>query len=168
MSTLGVDHPQFDYPPAAYPHAGRCRLRIYDQGGGETVLVLTDLGDENPGASVTNAVETIVTTAVRRYALDPARLTVVEHYHDRWMPELGAGRHARTVAELRDIVGREAGGSFDVVTFSHVPDARTAAGEESTGRPRPERRRTPTPTRSRGVPSRGRSGAAFPSSRPRP
>lgn len=127
MSTLTIDNPHFDYPAGPYPRAGRCHVRVYDQGAGECVLLLTDLGDENPGASVTNAVEIIVTAAVRRYGLDPARLTVVEHYDDRLTREADGGPRRRTEAELADLIGRDAGESFDVVTFGHVPAAQTAA-----------------------------------------
>ena len=133
MSTLTVDNPHFDYPAGAYPRAGRCHVRVYDQGAGECVVVLTDLGDENPGASVTNAVETIVTTAVRRYALDPIRLTVVEHYDDRLTREVDGGPRRRTEAELARLIGRAGGESFDVVTFSHVPTARTATAVVAAG-----------------------------------
>ena len=127
MSTLVVDNPHFDYPAGPYPRAGRCHVRVYDQGAGDVVLLLTDLGDENPGASVTNAVEIIATAAARRYRLDPARLTVLEHYDDRWTA--GAdGRRRRTAAELAQLVGRDAGESFDVVTFGHVPARRDAVG----------------------------------------
>ena len=69
---------------------------------------------------------TIVTAAVRRYALDPARLTVVEHYDDRLTRDVDGGARRRTEAELADLIGRDAGESFDVVTFGHVPAARAA------------------------------------------
>lgn len=133
MSTLAIDNPRFEFPAGAYPRAGRCHVRVYDQGGGECVLLLTDLGDENPGASVTNAVETIATAAVRRYALDPARLTVVEHYDDRFTREADGGPRRHTEAELARLIGRDAGESFDVVTFGHIPAARTAAVAAAAG-----------------------------------
>lgn len=133
MSTLTVDNPHFDYPAGRYPRAGRCHVRVYDQGAGECVLLLTDLGDENPGASVTNAVEMIVTAAVRRYALDPARLTIVEHYDDRFTREADGGPRRRTAAELARLIGRDAGESFDVVTFGHVPAAQTAIAAAGIG-----------------------------------
>ena len=126
MSTLIVDNPHFDYPAGVYPRPARCHLRAFDQGGGDVVLLLTDHGDENPGASVTNAAEIIATAAVRRYALDPARLTVVEHYDDRWTRNAGGERRRRTALELAHVAGREEGESFDVVTFAHVPNARAA------------------------------------------
>ncbi|GJG89752.1 hypothetical protein tb265_49330 [Gemmatimonadetes bacterium T265] len=124
MSTLIVDNPQFDYPAGVYPRPGRCHVRVFDQGAGEAVLLVTDLGDENPGASVTNTAEIIVTAAVRRYGLDPAHLTVVEHYDDRWTRDAGGERRRRTAPELARLAGRDEGESFDVVTFTHVPAAR--------------------------------------------
>lgn len=126
MSTLVLDNPRFDYPAGGYPFPGRCHLRVFDQGAGDVVLLVTDLGDENPGASVTNAAEIIVTAAVRRYGLDPARLTVVEHCDDRWARDLGGERRRRTAAEVAHVIGREDGESFDIVTFAHVPAARLA------------------------------------------
>ena len=105
MSALRVDT-TFDYvAPNGRP--GRCLLRLYDQGSGDVVLVATELGAENPGPSVTNAIEAIATTACRRYRLDPERLTVIEHADDRRTP----GPPVR----------REDGERFDVVTFGRVP-----------------------------------------------
>lgn len=126
MSTLIVDNPHFDYPAGVYPQRGRCHLRAFDHGGGDVVLLVTDLAEEKPSVSVTNAAEIIVTAAVRRYGLDPARLTVVEHHDDRWTRGASGEHRRRTAIELARIVGREGGESFDVVTFAHVPDARTA------------------------------------------
>ncbi len=126
MSTLEVDHPVFEYPEGPSPVAGRCHLRLYAQGtdargGRDVVLVATDLGAGNPGASVTHAIARIVTAAVRRYGLDPARVTVLEHYDDRWAAAPGGARRPRTPAELAPLIGRDAGESFDLVTFDHVP-----------------------------------------------
>lgn len=123
VSTLVVDNPQFDYPAGVYPRPGRCHVRVFAQGAGDAVLLVTDLGDANPGASVTNAAEIIVTAAVRRYGLDPARLTVVEHYDDRWTRDAAGERQRRTALELARIADRDEGESFDVVTFAHVPAA---------------------------------------------
>ena len=123
MSTLIVDDPKFDYPAGVYPQPGWCHVRVFDQGVGDAVLLVTDLGDENPGASVTTAAVVVVTAAVRRYGLDPARLTVVEHYDDRRARDASGERRHRTALELAQIAGRQEGESFDVVTFAHVPTA---------------------------------------------
>lgn len=136
MSTLIVDNPHFDYPAGVYPRPGRCHIRLFDQGAGDVVLLVTDLGEENPGASVTNAAEVVVTAAARRYELDPTRLTIVEHYDDRWTRGAGGERRRRPELELARIVGREEGESFDVVTFAHVPAGRVAtAGAVGAGLP---------------------------------
>ena len=127
MSTLIVDNTHFDYPASAHPRTGRCHLRAFHQGSGDVVLLVTDLGHANPGASVTNAIEVIVTAAVRRYTLDPTRLTVVQHYDDRWTRGANGTRRRCTALELALLVGREEGESFDIVTFARVPTARTAS-----------------------------------------
>lgn len=121
MSTLAVDT-VFDYPADTYPWPGHCHLRIYDQGGGDAVLVLTELAD-NPGASVTNAIELIVTAAVRRYGLDPARMRVIEHHDDRRAP-------GPPVIARRESEGLE---DFDEVTFAHVPAQRPVVDGEGHG-----------------------------------
>ena len=86
----------------------RCRLRIFEHEGAGLVLLATDLGNENPGASVTNGIEQLVAAACRAYRLDPSRLTVVEHYDDRGTPAAVS-------------FGREHGESFDIVTFEGSP-----------------------------------------------
>lgn len=71
---------------------GICRARVFVSSAGVSLL-LTDLGDFNPGKSVTNAVEAIVQTALENGLVDsPAH--VVEHYE------------------------RDSGPSLDAVTFS--------------------------------------------------
>lgn len=127
MSTLIIDNPQFDYPAGAFPQSGRCHLRAFDQGG-HIVLLVTELGDENPGASVTIAAAMIVTAAVRRYGLDPTCLTVVEHHDDRWAHSNGGERPRRGAHDSTGITGRDEGERFDRVTFAHVPSARTPLG----------------------------------------
>ena len=106
MSTLRID--TIVTYPGLHARPAQCQIRVYDQAGGEAVVIATDIGDANPGASVTNTVEHIATEVCRRYRLDPARLTVVEHYDDRRTP--------RTFS-----FGRENGESFDVVTFRRMP-----------------------------------------------
>ncbi len=122
MSTLRVDSPAFEYPDPRHGRAARCHLRLYEQGNGEVVLVATDLGDANPGASVTNTIEAIATAACLAFDVDPARLTVVEHYDDRR-------------ADRADAIGRTDGESFDVVSFRRVPRPRGAARPAVVGWP---------------------------------
>jgi hypothetical protein len=106
MSTLRID--TIITYPGLHGRPAQCQIRVFDQAGGDAVLVATDIGDANPGASVTNTIEHIATEVCRRYRLDPARLTVVEHYDDRRTPRAF-------------LLGRENGESFDVVTFRRMP-----------------------------------------------
>lgn len=74
-----------DYPARTYPRAGRCRVRVFRaiEAPGHVVVLVTDLGDGNPGPSVTNAAEEIATEVLRHYDLDAARTLFVEHYDGR-------------------------------------------------------------------------------------
>lgn len=97
----------FDYPRAGRPRDGRCRLRVFAGAAGPVILA-TDLGDENPGASVTNAAGTVATTAYRRLGLDPARTVFVEHYDSRVGNSLPLRqRSGQTFDRVRFSVARE-------------------------------------------------------------
>jgi len=74
----------------------RCRVRIYGltdsddddrlaQEREPVVVIITELPD-NPGKSVTNAMEWIATVVVHQFDLDPARTRWIEHYPDRHPP----------------------------------------------------------------------------------
>src|SRR5215208_7971694 len=106
MSSLRIDT-VITYP-GLHGRPAQCQIRVFDQSSGEVVVIATDLGDANPGASVTNSIEHLATEVCRRYRLDPVRLTVVEHYDDRRTPRAFS-------------FGRENGESFDVVTFRRMP-----------------------------------------------
>lgn len=47
------------------------------------VVLATELGDANPGPSVTNAAEAIATDVLQRYALDATRMLFVAHSDER-------------------------------------------------------------------------------------
>lgn len=79
-----------------------------------TIALLTDLGDENPGPSITNGIEYAVGEVLRRWPeIKPARLVTVEHYDDR----PARARASTRVRRILDL-GREDGESFDFVTFA--------------------------------------------------
>ena len=125
MSSLVVDHPQFDYVADVSPNPepaqrGRCHVRIFAQGAGDVVLLVTHFGGESAAPGMTHAIAMIVTTAVRRFALDPKRLTVVAHADDRWTPD-ARGR----VTDATD--DQEPSERFAVVTFAHVPAGAASA-----------------------------------------
>jgi len=90
-----------------------CRLRVYDAPDGEAVVIATDLDEENPGPSVTNAAEDIAAQACLRYGLEPERTTFMEHYDDRFR---GVWR-GQLVEDKERAFGRENGESFDWVSF---------------------------------------------------
>ena len=129
-----------DYPgagrPLPYPRAGRCRVRVFAaaEAPGHTVVLVTDLGYANPGPSVTNAAETIATEVHRRYALDPGRTLVVEHYDGR-VPGT-AGRDRRDGVEDFDRVAFTISADRDgsvCLTDPHWRPLRKAAVESLVG-----------------------------------
>jgi len=77
-----VDKPD---SPAVLPYQsrrqrGECQVRIL-QGKTQTVVMATELG-ENPGKSVTNAIEDIATQVVTAFHLTPASTRFIEHYNE--------------------------------------------------------------------------------------
>jgi hypothetical protein len=74
------------------PNGGRCRVRIFVSDGSEldvaAVVVVTEVED-NPGQSVTNAIEWIVGETLHAHSLDPSETVVIEHYENgaRGTPE---------------------------------------------------------------------------------
>jgi hypothetical protein len=73
--------------------AGRCRLRLFDLSKGETgnipqlkpiIAVVSDLpGDEKSAmkkVSVRSCISHVATTIVHRFAIDPDRMVLIEHY----------------------------------------------------------------------------------------
>ncbi len=82
-----------------YPHqarfgkpgpAAKCHVTVYDHLHG-TVVVMTEPPD-NPGMSITNAVEAVATQVGAREGLDPARTIWLEHYPDRHPPGMERDR----------------------------------------------------------------------------
>jgi hypothetical protein len=73
------------------------------------VVIASELAD-NPGTSVTNWAEHLVTAACRQYGFDPSRILWIEHYPDRRTP-------GKT---QRDPIFEE---HFDLVSF-HREDTR--------------------------------------------
>ena len=77
---------QLEYARGPYTNRGRCRLRLYTTVAGEPtryLAVATDLGDQNPGPSVTNAAELVAEAVCERFDLSPSDVTFVEHYDGR-------------------------------------------------------------------------------------
>jgi len=83
-------------------------------------VIATDLDDENPGPSVTNAAEAIASQVCARYGLGPEHLIFVEHYDDRF-PGVVNGRLVEGNSGSGSF-GRENGESFDWVTFPQRRD----------------------------------------------
>jgi len=59
-----------------------CRLRVFEPEPW-SVLIVTELAWEQEQVCITDSIEKVATTAVRRIALDPTRLVVIQH-HDRF------------------------------------------------------------------------------------
>ena len=64
--------------PSFWVYDGLCRVRIFANAGPPSLLI-TDLGDKNPGTSITNAMEKIWDTLLARGYLTAAT-HVIEHY----------------------------------------------------------------------------------------
>ena len=56
-----------------------CRLRFFEAPTGETVIVATELL-ENEGTSITNMAEHLATQVCREFNIDPEQLLWIEHY----------------------------------------------------------------------------------------
>ncbi len=69
----------YRYRSLAAQRQGYCRLRIYKQRNGSQTVLLTEVPN-NPGQSITAASEVIASGLVRRYHLDPALTTWIEHW----------------------------------------------------------------------------------------
>jgi hypothetical protein len=70
----------FQYPRGRDPSfQGICRVRVFVVGRGQTVAMLTDLGHQNVGPSVTNAAESIMSALVKRGHVPP-KCEFIEHY----------------------------------------------------------------------------------------
>jgi hypothetical protein len=65
---------------------GCCKLEVYKDddvdGPYPVVIVMTELPD-NPGTSVTNAVEIIARKVCKEYSMNPLFVTFIEHYPQR-------------------------------------------------------------------------------------
>jgi hypothetical protein len=96
-----------DWPHGPCSVAGRCRLRVFTAGS-RAVAIATDLGDENPRASVTNGAELIVEEACHRFGLDQEKTVWVEHHDDR-------GKESRYI-----VVCRGGGESFERLVFTQT------------------------------------------------
>ncbi|MDR3483181.1 MAG: DUF4263 domain-containing protein [Burkholderiaceae bacterium] len=59
-----------------------CRVRLFSDKGNEKAALLTDLGDKNTGASVTNSIEKIRANLIQ-YGHIKFTSTVIEHYEGR-------------------------------------------------------------------------------------
>jgi hypothetical protein len=73
--------------------AGRCRLRLFDISKGQTgdvpqlkpiIAVVSDLPEDKKNVmkkvSVRSCISHVATTIVHRFAIDPGRMVLVEHY----------------------------------------------------------------------------------------
>ena len=85
MPVIDINLPYVDFER----QTAFCRLRVFEPEPW-SVLVVTELAWDREQACITDSIERITTIAVRRFALDPGRLVVIQH-HDRF----GAGHHHR-------------------------------------------------------------------------
>jgi hypothetical protein len=97
-----------------FSRRGQCRIRIFEQPDGTSVVIATELPDYQ-GVSVTNGAEAIATQVCLRYGPDPGRTAFIEHYDDRAELQKWAARGIQ-----REIIGRTDGESFDFVIFQRI------------------------------------------------
>src|SRR5690348_15423639 len=85
----------FAYKDGIHRIPGRCRIRVYGRQGSLPLVIATELAD-NPGPSITNAVEALA-EQVWRTLLPHARegFLWVEHYSDASYVRPSALAHAR-------------------------------------------------------------------------
>ena len=58
-----------------------CLLRVYQTDLDKIFIIATELKD-NPGMSITNAIETVMSQAVLRFGFNPNEVILIEHYND--------------------------------------------------------------------------------------
>lgn len=104
-----------------------CRARVFGAGAAP-VVVLTELAD-NPGTSVTNAVESLAAQFCECYELDGADVVWVEHYPDaRAQGERDASAEERFAAvNFNSIEARAGGWRFHGPRWAPMTRARVEA-----------------------------------------
>lgn len=72
----------FPYTDVRYPLSPNCecRLRVWDRGALGHIVMATDDGRTQRGASVTNTCEAWARDAVKMFSMDPGKTLFVEHY----------------------------------------------------------------------------------------
>ncbi|OAB42336.1 Shedu immune nuclease family protein [Paenibacillus antarcticus] len=80
VTVLKVSDFIFRYP-INYRNDAICRTRIFINSKGEAIVILTDLGTENPSFSVTNSIEYIYSSLIDK-GLIPKGSIIVEHYEN--------------------------------------------------------------------------------------
>jgi hypothetical protein len=114
--------------PALHRRVMQFRARIYESQAPMTVALLTDWGDANPGASITNGMEFAMRAVIERWPhLNLARLIAVEHYDEREERDrlLAQGRSTNLLDKTR-----EDGETFDFVQTAYPwPEYATAFDE---------------------------------------
>ncbi len=68
----------YRYPCMGSRNDGLCRLRIFNNKAGKIVALITEI-DENPSASITNSIESIVESLIKNYEV-PSNTIFIEHY----------------------------------------------------------------------------------------
>ncbi len=119
--------------PALHRDEMKFRARVFENPP-LTIALLTDLGDENPGCSITNGIEYAVAAVLERWPdIDPARLVIVEHYDDREKLRRMAAKYGRYQAEPLQRA-RDHGECFDLVTFGRGFEAVLERAKRNPGR----------------------------------
>jgi hypothetical protein len=97
-----ADNPNFEYLGLqCFP--SKCRLRAYAEAGQPTIVIATELTD-NPGTSVTHAIEEIATQAWQWLERPAAGMIVIEHYEQDGKEAYAQERFA--LVKLTDLDGQ--------------------------------------------------------------
>jgi hypothetical protein len=62
--------------------SSRCGLKIVSKADA-TIVIITELSEDNPGTSVTECIADLASRIVRDFNLDPVTTVFIEHYPDR-------------------------------------------------------------------------------------
>jgi hypothetical protein len=73
-----VSEKRFEYTDPNGRRAA-CHLRVWEESGRASIAIVTELNDDNPGMSITNASE-VVWREVWVYMERPEALVMIEHY----------------------------------------------------------------------------------------
>jgi hypothetical protein len=101
-------------------HSSYCWLRVYT--APDQAVVIAEVED-NPGMSITNAVESLTTQVVQRFAVPRDHLVWIEHYPERTVD----GGRLRIPEMMDQVPFMQGPGGFDRPEWRHLKKAQFEA-----------------------------------------